>query len=226
MRVTAEQSRRPPRRGGGKLRRNFSFAHCVNLERYLICPLHDKAEKIRQGVKSLGRAFSKARRDPRGGAPWSQPAGCETPFTSTLGRGELKKQSGGLFFQEGRPAREVAPYEKHGRSFPQTACSLTSSVRQGKSSSMPLTKKSRKGFSRRLMRSSIITEWKRIVLLRIKGVGFADAILNGGFSSVSVAYACSHTPSDANLSKITVFCFVGLSRRKRSLCVFSYIINC
>ncbi len=32
--------------------------------------------------------------------------------TEALGRGELKKVSGGHFFQEGRPAREVAPYEK------------------------------------------------------------------------------------------------------------------
>ena len=38
-------------------------------------------------------------------------------YTEALGRGELKKVSCGHFFQEGRPAREVAPCEKQEQFF-------------------------------------------------------------------------------------------------------------
>ena len=74
-------------------------------------------------------------------------------------------------FEEGKPCKRGFPCEKHGRSFPQAACGLTGSVRQGKSSSMLLTKKSRKGFSRRQMRGSVLSECEIIAFVRMKGVG-------------------------------------------------------
>ena len=60
-------------------------------EKYNRAVIRNNAEKVRQGVKSLGRAFSKARRDPRGGAPGRPPQRAKHPLpTEALEKGEFK----------------------------------------------------------------------------------------------------------------------------------------
>ena len=92
---------------------------------YISGGTHSKAIKIRQGIKSLGRAFSKARRDPRGSAPGRSPQAAKHPFARRRSKRVNSKTVRWIVFEEGKPCKRGFPFEKHGRSFSQAACGLT-----------------------------------------------------------------------------------------------------
>ena len=117
-------SRRPPRRGGGGLRRCFSMAHCVNLGKKRMCPLHSLVVKSAR-VSRAGPAPTWALAGSRGSAPRSPSAEGEIPYPRRRSKRVNSKTVRWTVFEEGKPSKRGFPFEKHSRILPQTACGLT-----------------------------------------------------------------------------------------------------
>ena len=107
----------PPRRGGGKLRRNFSVAHCVNLGKKLKCPFTQQSYNNPPEDQKFGSSLFKGSQGSKGRRPWSQPAGCETPFIRRRSKGVNSKTVRWTVFEEGKPCKRGFPFEKPGLSF-------------------------------------------------------------------------------------------------------------
>ena len=76
-------------------------------------------------LKSFRRPFSKGRGGRGASSPSSQPAGCEILCFARSARGELQKQSGGLFLQEGTPCKRGRPLIKRRAKIPGFFACLT-----------------------------------------------------------------------------------------------------
>ena len=131
---------------------------------------------------------------------------------STLGGGELKKVSGGHFFQEG-DLHERSPLAVAKTSFNQAACGLTGSVRQGIAQLYAFDEEKPKRLFEKANERFFFNRVEEKSFRADKRCRLTPTDLEWGLSqrkrslcvppypfgwtlpSVSEAYACSHTPS-------------------------------